>query len=87
MGLLTEIVLLPLAPVRFTGWIARQVADEADRERFSSGAAVRRLAEIEEASERGEIGEEEEAALQGQVLGQVAGAPDAGEEQEADRDG
>ena len=73
MGLIKELTLLPVAPLRFTVWVADQIADEADRQQFSAGAGVQQLEEIEEARERGEIDEEEAAERQGEIIeGQVS---------------
>jgi hypothetical protein len=68
VSLLKEVVLLPVAPLRFTVWVAQQVADEAERQHTSPGARARQLRDIEEAQRRGEIGEETGAALEGRVL-------------------
>lgn len=70
MGLIKEIVLLPAAPVRFSVWVAEKVADQAEREHFSTGAGVRKLQEIEQAREEGKIDEEKAAELEGEVLEQ-----------------
>jgi hypothetical protein len=57
MGLLTEILLLPLAPVRGTVWIADRVAQEAERQ-FNDPRAVRaRLAALYRAVDEGSIDE------------------------------
>ena len=73
MGLIKELALLPVAPLRFTVWVADQVTDEADRQQFSAGAGVQQLEQIEEARERGEIDEEEAAERQGEIIeGQVS---------------
>ncbi|WP_432010492.1 gas vesicle protein GvpG [Streptomyces cucumeris] len=59
MGLLTEVALLPLAPVRGVVWIAGQLRDAAERQ-INDPAVVRaRLAALNEALEDGEIGPEE----------------------------
>jgi predicted metal-dependent TIM-barrel fold hydrolase len=85
VGLIKELVLLPAAPLRFTVWVADKVAEEADKQEFSSGAAVQKLDELEEKRERGEIGEEEAAEKEGKVLEQQAErakpkpAPDEGD--------
>jgi hypothetical protein len=68
MSVLKELVLLPVAPVRFTVWVAQQVADEADRRQRTPGARVAQLRGIEEARRRGETDEEEAATLEGEVL-------------------
>lgn len=70
MGLIKELSLLPIAPLRFTVWIAEKVAEQADREQNSPEARVRRLREIEDARARGELGDEEAAELEAQVIGQ-----------------
>lgn len=70
MGLIKELVLLPAAPVRFSVWVASKVAEDAEREHFSTGAGVRRLQEIEEAREEGRLDEDTAAELEGQVLEQ-----------------
>lgn len=68
MSLLKELVLLPVAPVRFTVWVVEQVADEADRRQNSPAARTQQLQQIDEARRRGEIDEEEAATLEGEVL-------------------
>lgn len=72
MGLIRELLLLPVAPLRFTVWVADQVADEADRKQYSPGAGIEQLEEIEEARERGELDEEEAAELEGEIIEQQA---------------
>lgn len=57
MGLLREIVLLPVAPVRGVLWTARQVMDTAERE-YADGIR-RELAALERALQAGEITETE----------------------------
>jgi hypothetical protein len=85
VGLIRELVLLPVAPLRFTVWVAEQVADEADRKQYSPGAGVQQLEEIEEARERGELDEEEAAELEGEVIEQQTSRaqPSADEEEDA----
>jgi len=68
VGLIKELVLLPVAPLRFTGWVAEQLADEADRQQFGAAAGVQQLEEIEQARDSGEIDEEEAARHEGEVL-------------------
>jgi Gas vesicle protein G len=72
LGLIKEIALLPVAPLRFTVWVADKVNEEADRQEFSSGAAVQKIDDLEEKRERGEIGEEEAAEEEGEILEQQA---------------
>jgi hypothetical protein len=68
VGVIKEVLLLPLAPVRFTAWVAEKVAEEADREMFSPAAMARRLQEVEEALERGEIDEQQAEELEARIL-------------------
>lgn len=70
MGLIKELALLPVAPLRFTVWVAGQVAEEADRQEFSMEAAVRKLEAIHQARERGELDEQEAADLEAKILEQ-----------------
>ena len=59
MGLFTGLLLLPLAPIRGTVWIAEKLAEEAAREMDEGRAVRRQLAETELAYERGELTVEE----------------------------
>jgi gas vesicle protein GvpG len=55
MGLLSGILLLPLAPVRGTIWVAEKLADQAAREQDDEVVVRRLLVEAEFALERGEL--------------------------------
>jgi hypothetical protein len=81
MGLIKELVLLPGAPLRFTVWVADQVAEEADRKEYSPAAGVQKIEEIEEKRERGEVDEEDAAEIEGKILEQQVerARPDAEE--------
>ena len=57
MGLLREIVLLPLAPVRGVMWTVRQVLDAGERDQVDG--IHRELLELEQALQDGSITEEE----------------------------
>ena len=70
MGLITQLVLLPVAPLRFTVWVAGYVAEEADRQEFSQEAAARKLEGIRAARERGELDEERAEELEAGILQQ-----------------
>jgi hypothetical protein len=59
MGLLGELLLLPLAPVRGTEWVLRQAVAEAEREFYDPGVIQRALAELEGRLEAGEFDESE----------------------------
>lgn len=93
MSVLKELVLLPVAPLRFTVWVAQQVADEAERRHTGPGARAQQLRRIEEARRRGEIDEETGATLEGRVLeaavteDETAGPAVIGRPEEDQRDG
>ncbi|MGW0565217.1 gas vesicle protein GvpG [Streptomyces sp. NPDC003016] len=59
MGLLGELLLLPLAPVRGTSWVLRQVVTEAERQYYDPAAIQRELSALERQLEAGEIDEAE----------------------------
>jgi hypothetical protein len=59
MGLIGEVLLLPFAPVRGSGWVIRQVLNEAERLYYDPSAVRAELARLEERLEAGEIDEEE----------------------------
>ncbi|HXE44631.1 MAG TPA: gas vesicle protein GvpG [Conexibacter sp.] len=71
MGLIKELVLLPVAPVRFTAWIAEQVHEETRRSQTSPGAVVQQLDALEEAREQGKLSPEEAERRQGEVIEQA----------------
>ncbi|MGX1882979.1 gas vesicle protein GvpG [Streptomyces sp. NPDC055287] len=58
MGLISQLLTLPLAPVRGVGWVVQQVARTAEEEYYDPGPVMRELAELEQALESGEIDEE-----------------------------
>jgi len=68
MGLLSALVLLPLAPVRGTVWIAEQLAAEAERELRNETSLRRRLAEAERQFEIGNLTIEEYEAIEDELL-------------------
>jgi hypothetical protein len=70
LGLIKELTLLPVAPLRFTVWVADKVAEETDRKEYSPAAGVQKIEEIEEMRERDEIEEEEAAEIEGEILEQ-----------------
>jgi hypothetical protein len=59
MGLIKEVILLPFAPVRASGWVIGQVVQEAERIYYDPAAVRAELARLEEQLEAGEIDEEE----------------------------
>jgi hypothetical protein len=71
MGLVTGLLLLPVAPVRGVGWVANVLAEEAERELESRESPERRLADLEAARANGEITEEDAEALETQLVEQM----------------
>ncbi|GAA2354741.1 gas vesicle protein GvpG [Streptomyces cuspidosporus] len=59
MGLLSGLVLLPMAPVRGVIWIADCLVDAAEHELHDPAVLRARLAELNEDLEAGAIGPEE----------------------------
>lgn len=55
MGLFTGLLLLPLAPVRSTLWIADKLTEQAARELDDENVTRRLLVEAELALDRGEL--------------------------------
>jgi Gas vesicle protein G len=68
MGLFTGLLLLPLAPIRGTVWIAEQLVEQAERE-LDEGRVIRRqLAEAELRYERGDLTVEELEEIEDDLL-------------------
>jgi len=59
MGLISEVLLLPFAPVRGSGWVMGQVLKEAERIYYDPSTIRAELARLEEQLDAGEITEEE----------------------------
>lgn len=72
MGLFKELVLLPLAPVRGTAWVAEQVAEEADRQLYDEDNIKRELVQLEIDAEEDRIGPKERAAKEDELLERLA---------------
>jgi Gas vesicle protein G len=74
VGLITGLLTLPIAPVRGVAWIAERVAEQAERELYDESAIRRQLVEAEFARDSGELGDEEFAYLEEELLGRLAAA-------------
>lgn len=59
MGLLTALLTLPLAPVRGVDWLARQVADQVDEQRYDVSRIQAELRALVHAVDEGLITDEE----------------------------
>lgn len=71
MGLLWNLLSLPLAPVRGTVWVAEQVLEESERQYYDAGAIRRQLEEVAAARESGELGDGEADALEQQLVARL----------------
>jgi hypothetical protein len=68
MGLFSGIAKLPLAPVRGVISLGQVIQRQADQELRNPAHTRRKLEELEEARERGEISADEENQVQKQIL-------------------
>ncbi|MFD5265011.1 gas vesicle protein GvpG [Streptomyces sp. NPDC058335] len=68
MGLISEVLLLPFAPVRGTSWVIQQVVQEAERIYYDPATVRAELSRLEERLESGEITEEEFDRLEDELL-------------------
>ena len=67
MGLFTGLLLLPLAPVRMTAWVAERIAEEAERE-LGEQPIRRELAELDALHAAGDVDDDEYAERQEALL-------------------
>ncbi|MEU6537000.1 gas vesicle protein GvpG [Streptomyces sp. NPDC047000] len=74
MGLISEVLLLPFAPVRGSGWVVQQVVREAERIYYDPSAIQAELARLETQLEAGEISEEEFDRLEDDLLDRLEAA-------------
>lgn len=72
MGLFKELVLLPLAPVRGTAWVAEVIAEEAERRLYDEDNIKREMLQLEIESDEGLLGEKERAAKEDELLERLA---------------
>jgi hypothetical protein len=84
MGLITGVLLLPVAPVRGVLWVAEQITEEVNRRYYSEGAIVKELRAVEDARRSGELDEaeaakREEALLERRLTGGGAAAGGSGD--------
>jgi hypothetical protein len=68
VGLLTGLLLLPLAPVRGAVWLAEKLADQAAAELDEETQVRRLLVEAELALDSGELKVEEFEAIEDELL-------------------
>jgi len=68
MGLLTELLLVPLAPARIALWSVGQLVESATREALDPAAIRRELVDLSRRFDQGLINAEEFEALEDQIL-------------------
>ena len=73
VGILRRLVLLPLAPVEGVIWLARALQDVAEEELNDPERLRGVLEEAEEAHRRGELSDEEVAAVEDEILARLVG--------------
>ncbi|GAA2728683.1 gas vesicle protein GvpG [Streptomyces nogalater] len=79
MGLIGEVLMLPLAPVRGSAWAVRQVLREAERIYYDPATVRAELARLEEQLEAGEITEEEFDRREDELLDRLETALHSGD--------
>jgi hypothetical protein len=79
MGFLTGLLLLPLAPLRGTIWVAERLMEVAEREVDSEATFKRLLVEAEIAFEAGELSEAEYEQIEDELLERLELARGEGE--------
>jgi hypothetical protein len=72
MGLFKELVLLPLAPVRGTAWVAEQIAEEADRQLYDEDSIKREMVQLEIDHHDGRISDQEREQIEHELLDRLA---------------
>ena len=64
MGLITQLLTLPIAPVRGVVWVAEQIQDEAESQYYDPAAIQAALEEVDARREAGLLTDEEAADLE-----------------------
>ena len=76
MGLISALLLLPLAPVRGTVWIAEKIYEQAESEFYDERTIRAQLMEIDRARQAGEIDEQTAAEAEDILLERLIAARD-----------
>jgi len=74
MGFLTGVLLLPLAPLRATIWLAERLADYAEQELADASNVRRLLVEAEIAFDSGQLSESEYEVVEDELLARLEAA-------------
>ena len=81
MGLITGLLLLPVAPVWGVLWIAEKITDEVNRQYYGEGAIAKQLRQVDDARKSGQLDEEEAARREQELIDRriaAVGGPAAG---------
>ncbi len=78
MGFFTELLLLPLAPVRGVVWVAEKIEDQVDHQMNDPAVIRAQIDDLDAAHERGEISDEERDEQQDVLLARLTGRDPAG---------
>ena len=78
MGILVELLLLPLAPARFGWWAVGQVVEAAEQEFYGPAAVLRELAELSRQLDEGLIGAGEFDRREDELLDRLAAGQSRG---------
>ncbi|MEU4392598.1 gas vesicle protein GvpG [Kribbella sp. NPDC023855] len=76
MGLFTNLLTLPLAPVRMTVAVAEQIRKQAEREYYDPARIRRQLDEIGALRDSGEIDPQDADALENDLIARLLVAND-----------
>ncbi|MFF0223812.1 gas vesicle protein GvpG [Streptomyces sp. NPDC004629] len=68
MGLVTEILVLPAAPVRGVWWVLDKVVRAAEDEYYDPAPVQEQLVQLEQARSEGRIDEEDFARREGELM-------------------
>jgi Gas vesicle protein G len=74
MGLISEILLLPLAPIRGTVWLAEKLQEQAEGELYDEKRIYEQLSELEALRESGELSDEEASRAEDLLLERLIAA-------------
>ncbi|EHM29220.1 gas vesicle protein GvpG [Streptomyces anulatus] len=74
MGLISGVLLLPLAPARGVMWIAERLQDAAERELYDPGVIRAQLAALNQELDEGHIGLDEFEAEEERLLDRLYAA-------------
>jgi gas vesicle protein GvpG len=68
VGLISGLVLLPVAPVRGVLWVAEKITEEVDRKYYGEGAIVKELRKVDQARRSGELDADEAAKREEELI-------------------